>query len=135
LSTIGRPVEATAHHLRAIELDGRSAGQVAWLGASYALSGNDDAALQCLAEIEQQREAGRSVWGWKMVIHGALGQTDEVMHALEQAYEERSSSLIIHLNHPFVDCVRQDPRFHALLRRMRLDHLILYRPKREWSAR
>lgn len=134
LSTIGRPTEATAHHLRAIELDGRSSGQIAWLGASYALSGNTSAALECLSELEAQAQDGRSVWGWKMIIHGAFGEAHEVMRALEQAYEERSSSLIIHLNHPFVDCVRQNPRFHTLLRHMRLDHLISYRPAREWRA-
>jgi hypothetical protein len=102
---------------------------------SYALSGDDARALECIAELEEAALKGQSVWAWKLVIHAAFGQVDEVIRTLEQAYDERSSSLIIHLNHPFVDCVRQDPRFHSLLRRMRLDHLIEYRPEREWRGR
>ena len=135
LSTAGQPAEATACHLRAIELDGRWPQHIAWLGVSYALSGNDAGARECLAELESRERDGKGLWAWKMTVHAALGHPEEVMRALEQAVEERSSTLILHLNHPFVDCVRRDPRYHALLRRMRLDHLIPYRPKREWSAR
>ena len=51
LSTAGRPAEATASHLRAIELDGRWPQHVAWLGVSYALSGNEVGARQCLREL------------------------------------------------------------------------------------
>jgi TolB-like protein/tetratricopeptide (TPR) repeat protein len=135
LSTLGRPAEATACHLRAIELDGRWPPHVAWLGVSFALSGRDAEALDCLAELEEQEHRGQSVWAWKLILHAAFGNADEVVRALEQAYEERSSSLIIHLNHPFVDCARENPRFHSLLRRMRLDHLVAYRPRREWRGR
>ncbi len=120
LSTAGRAAEATASHLRAIELDGRWPQHVAWLGVSYALSGNEVGARQCLAELEGPGPGQTGLWAWQMPIHAALGHPDEVIRALEQAVEERSSTVILHLNHPFVDCVRQDPRYHALLRRMKL---------------
>jgi len=132
LSTLGRPVEATTCHLRAIELDGRSPGHVAGLGASYALSGNDAAALECLAELEELDRKGQSVWAWKLIVYASLGRADEVMRSLEEAYKARASALIIQLNSPFLDFVREDPRFHALLRRMGLDHLVDYRPTREF---
>ncbi|HEY6830479.1 MAG TPA: protein kinase [Gemmatimonadaceae bacterium] len=132
LSTVGRPAEATACHLRAIELDGRSPQHLAGLGASYTLSGNDAGALECLAELDAQERRGQAVWAWKLMTYAALGHADNVIRALEHAYEERASTLIIQLNHPFLDFVRVDPRFHALLRRMRLDHLISYRPTREF---
>ena len=60
------------------------------------------------------------------------GHPDEVMRSLEEAYKARASALIIQLNSPFLDFVREDPRFHALLRRMGLDHLVDYRPTREF---
>ena len=133
LSTVGQPAEATASHLRAIELDGRSPQHLAGLGASYTLSGNDAGALECLAELDEHERKGKSVWAWKLIIYATLGRADDVIGALERAYDERASTLIIQLNHPFLDFVRQDPRFHALLRRMGLDHLVSYRPTREFK--
>ena len=132
LSTVGRPVEATTHHLRAIELDGRSPNHLAGLGASYTLSGNDAGALECLAELEEHERQGKSVWAWKLITYAALGRADDVIRALERACDERASTLIIQLNHPFLDFVREDPRFHALLRRMGLERLVSYRPTREF---
>jgi Flp pilus assembly protein TadD len=133
LSTVGRPIEATACHLRAIELDGRGPNHVAFLGVSYALSGNATAAHACLAELEAQEANRQSVWGWKLMLHAVFNNVDDVIGALDRAVEERSSSLIMQLNHPFLDCVRGDERYHAILRRMGLASLVGWRPQRGWS--
>jgi hypothetical protein len=66
-------------------------------------------------------------------VHSALGKTDKVLQLLEEAFEERSASLVFHLTHPLVDCVRENPRFIALSHRMKLDHLVDYRPETPWK--
>lgn len=135
LAMCGRASEAIASIERGIQLDGRGVHYVAWLGCSNAIAGRSAAARRCLAELEAHERDGKSVWAWKLVVHAGLGDAGEVINCLEQAFDERSASLVFHLTHPLVDCVRQDARFNALLTRMKLDHLATYRPQREWWGR
>jgi hypothetical protein len=67
------------------------------------------------------------------MLHAVFNSVDDVIRALERAVEERSSSLIMQLNHPFLDGVRNDERDHAILRRMGLDGLVGWRPQRGWT--
>ena len=52
--------------------------------------------------------------------HAQLGEKDQAFEWLEKAYEARSSSLINLKVKPLYDPLRDDPRFHDLLRRMNL---------------
>jgi Flp pilus assembly protein TadD len=133
LARAGKLAEAETAAHRGIELDGRGAHHVAWLGFTYAMAGREDKARECLAEFESQERQGRNVAAWKLVINAGLGDTDRVMACLEEAFEERSTSLIFHLNHPLVDCVRGNPRFIELLQRMKLEHLVSYCGDPEWK--
>jgi serine/threonine-protein kinase len=132
LATCGRASEAVTSIERGIALDGRGVHYVAWLGFGYAITGRRADALRCLAELEAHEQAGKSVWAWQLVIYSGLGNADQVMNCLEQAFEERSASLVFHLTHPLVDCVRRDSRFHRILRKMKVEHLVNYWPQREW---
>lgn len=133
LAMVGMVGEAVERLHRAIDLDGRSIHYVALLGLHYAMAGRQADALECLAELEVHERDGKSVWAWKLHIFAGLGETDRVMQCLEQAFEERSASLVFLLTHPLVDCVRDDPRFGDLLRRMNLEHLATYRPESSWN--
>ncbi len=100
---------------------------------TYALSGREREAQGCLAELESHAKRGSNVATWKLVVHSGLGNADQVMQLLEEAFEERSAGLVIYLAAPVTDCVREDSRFIALLHRMKLDHLVGYRPDTLWK--
>jgi TolB-like protein/Flp pilus assembly protein TadD len=133
LATAGRLTEARASLERAIELAGRAVQFVSWLGCVHGLAGHEREALDCLAEMESREGGGSDVAAWKLPIYSGLGDGDNVMRCLEEAYQERSASLVFHLTHPLVDCVRRDDRFIDLLRRMKLAGLVGYRPSPEWK--
>jgi hypothetical protein len=50
-----------------------------------------------------------------------LGQTDEAIEWLNKAYESRSSELTILKVLPGIEDLREDPRFHSLLRKLGLE--------------
>ena len=133
LATAGHPTEAIASITRAIDLDGRGVHYVGWLGLANALAGRKADALDCLSELETREREGASVWAWQLCIYAGFDDTEQVIRCLNEAFEQRSTSLVFYLIHPLVDCVRQDARFVDLLRRMNLQHLESYRPERTWS--
>jgi Flp pilus assembly protein TadD len=133
LATAGRLTEARASLERAIELAGRGVHFVSWLGCVHGLAGREREAGECLADLESREGRGSDVAAWKLPIYSGLGDGGNVMRCLEEAYEERSASLVFHLTHPLVDCVRSDDRFTDLLRRMKLEGLVGYRPSPEWK--
>jgi len=51
-------------------------------------------------------------------IHAALGEHDDALRWLETAYEERATWMIFLKNDPHLDCLRPNPRFQDLLKRM-----------------
>jgi serine/threonine protein kinase len=128
----GRLAEARACFLRSIELADEALPYLAWLGVTEALAGREAEARRLLKELDQHEHRDGNIDVWKLHVHAGLGHTEQVMRLLESASEARSASLIFMPTHPLVDCVRDDPRFAALLRRMKLDHLVDYRPEPAW---
>lgn len=90
------------------------------LAAAYAASGQKDLARKMLADnirrLTQQRLYVRP--GWVAEVYAALGDNDEAMRWLEQAYRERDIWMVLLKVWPAFDPLRSDPRFHELLRRM-----------------
>ena len=64
--------------------------------------------------------AGWAKWQpWlRAVVSGALGEKDEAFRLLDQALDERSSTLSAAKVDPRLDPLRDDPRFQDFLRRM-----------------
>ncbi len=54
-------------------------------------------------------------------LHFALGEKDQGFQWLDKGYEERDSTLPEIKVEPRFDCVRSDPRFAALLKKMGLE--------------
>lgn len=133
LATAGRASEAMESIRRAIDLDGRSVHNIAWLGLIHAIAGRTSEAHACLAELESHEREGKSVSAWKLVVYAGLGDLDAVMQCLNHGFEERSSSLVFHLTHPLTDALRGDSRFIDLLGRMGVQHLAAYRPQVTWT--
>jgi len=58
---------------------------------------------------------------WFAVIYTELGDRDQALESLEKAFAERGTGLTRLKTHPDFDPLRDDPRFHDLLRRMNLE--------------
>ena len=129
----GQCEEAIACFNRSIQLDGRTSHSVALLGSAYALVGRRDEALGCLAELDALELEGRSVAMWKLHLYTGLGDADKVIECLKVAVDQRNSSTLYMLTHPFTDFVRQDPRFVALLQQAGLGYLATRTFEPEWS--
>ena len=72
-----------------------------------------------LAELSGRR-AERYVSPWALAsIHAGLGQREEAIEWLERAFDEHDSSLVWLKVHPRFDALRGEPRFEALLARLK----------------
>jgi len=116
----GRTTEAMEQYERAIQLAGASMqGVSAGLANALVVAGRTDEARAMLAELSRRRTE-RYVSAWALAsIHAGLGEKEEALHWLDRAFEERDSSLVWLKVHPRFDALRGEPRFEALLERMR----------------
>ena len=93
---------------------------IASLGHAYAITGNRDAALRMLAELEALAKR-KYVPAYNVAfIHAGLGDHDRALAWLEKAYQERFIVLTWVKVDPIFDPLRSDPRFIDLLRRLNL---------------
>ena len=105
---------------KARELSPRSVNIAASLGNAYAVSGDRSKARAILDELQRQAKQ-KYVSAFQMaLIHVGLGENDEAIRWLEQAYDERATLLTYVGSDPRFDPLREDPRFRALIRRIRL---------------
>ncbi len=117
LAATGKFEEAVAEMQQAATLSSDPM-MLASLGRVYAVSGKHKEALTILGELEERPE--RSYLSpYIALIYVGLGETDQAIEWLEQAYAEHHGQLI-YLKDPRWDPMRSDPRFQDLLRRMNL---------------
>ncbi len=109
--------DAIRMYQKAIELSG-DRSSIAGLGRAYALAGRRDDALGVIAELQQlSKERYITPYGI-VLIYACLGLRDEAFHWLERAYEEGVGELIYLNVDPFLDNLRPDRRFGAMLGRV-----------------
>ena len=84
----------------------------------YARSGNRDQAQAILNQLEMSKE-DVSLYGLA-VLYANLGERDKAFASLEKAYAARASWLRTLKYDSSFDPLRDDPRFHDLLRRVGL---------------
>jgi TolB-like protein/Tfp pilus assembly protein PilF len=90
------------------------------LASAYAATGRKAEARHKLA-AEQQRLSKQRAYirpGWVAEVYVSLGEKDEAMRWLEEAYGQHDSWLALIKVWPAFDSLRSDPRFQDLLRRM-----------------
>ncbi len=117
----GKFTDAVAFHRRAVELSGGSAGMWGWMGLSLALAGETAEArdvLRRLHEMVAQGYVPPTSFAW---VYLGLGEIDTAFEWLDRAVEVCDQLLMPIKSYPFLDPIRADPRFAALLRKMNLE--------------
>jgi DNA-binding winged helix-turn-helix (wHTH) protein/Flp pilus assembly protein TadD len=90
------------------------------LAYAHAVSGQRSEAVKLLDELREQAKQ-RSISAYYIaLIYAGLGEKDQAFVWLEKAYRENADGVIFLNVEPGFDGLRSDPRFHDLLRHMRL---------------
>lgn len=117
----GQYEEALARQRRAVEMSGGAPQMLGWLGLNLALSGDAAGAraiIERLRAIAAKTYVSPTSFLW---VHAGLGDSDEALAWMDRAIDDRDSFIIPIKTYSFLDPLRADPRFHALLRRMNLE--------------
>jgi hypothetical protein len=118
----GGPYEAGLAEAREyVELTGRDALAVAFLGWAHGVAGQRSEAQSALDELRrraQQEHVDPLAFAWANI---GVGDKDAAFEWLERGYEERSSWIIFLKVHPYYEPLRSNPRFTDLLRRTGLE--------------
>jgi len=110
--------KALAWHRRAVELAPGAEHLLGWLGFALAVCGRRDEAREVL---EQLHRSDRYVLPTIFAhLHFGLGEIDAAFEWFERAVEERDQGMMPILSYAHFDSIRGDPRFTALVHRMRL---------------
>jgi serine/threonine-protein kinase len=115
----GMYAEAFAALRKAMELSG-DRSRVAALARAYALSGRREEALGAIEEL-RQLAAERYVSPYAVaLVYSALGASEPAFEWLERAYQEMAGDMVYIKVDPYLDPLRSDARFGALLRKVNL---------------
>jgi len=99
-------------------ISGRSANRRSSLGHAYAIAGKTARARTVLDSLREAAARSYVPSYWFALVHAGLGERDRAFRYLERAYQERSTVLAYLLIDPRLAPLRDDPRFHALARRL-----------------
>ena len=114
----GMYAEAVAELQEISRLEGDNSYIQTYLSAIYARSGKRDQAQAILKQLEMSKE-DVSPFGLA-ALYANLGERDKAFASLEKAYAAHDSQLRTLKYEALFDPLRDDPRFHDLLRRVGL---------------
>jgi serine/threonine-protein kinase len=117
---IGAGAEAVAALERANELSGGAPFTLGYLALACGRSGRADEARALLARAAEAAKTGYVPPSTFAFGYIGLGDWDAAFEWLERAIEGRDPLIIPIKTYHFLDPVRDDPRYHALLRKMNL---------------
>jgi TolB-like protein/Tfp pilus assembly protein PilF len=112
--------EAVEEFRQARDASGEKPAMIMAYGNAQALAGNRDQARKALRQLQQLQSSRFVPALYAAGIHLGLGETDETLSLLEQAYNERIDRLIYLGVDPIADPLRREPRFQKLLANLRL---------------
>jgi len=111
----GQVDAALASFRSAVDLSNGAPLYLAALGHAYGVTGREAQARKVLAELQRSEYASPYNLA---IVHLGLGQEDQAIDWLEQAYETRSGHLVYINRGPVFDPLREDRRFIDLVSRM-----------------
>ena len=89
------------------------------LAAAKAQSGNKEAAVQMLAELEELARHSNVRAYWRALLYLSLGNRDEAIRWLEKGTADHEGLDIAYIKvEPLLDPLRGDPRFEALVQKV-----------------
>jgi len=105
---------------RAYALSGNAATRAVGLGEAYALAGRKSDAQTVLRQLREQSTKGFVPPLFISRIDVALGEREQALARLEEAYQERDPYLVWLKAERAFDPLRTDPHFRDVLRRVGL---------------
>jgi TolB-like protein len=117
----GRIEEAIAQAEKSVSLTGESPYFLGGLGHCYATAGRVDDMRRILTQMQNLGTRRYVSPYWQAIVRGPIAEEhDAAFRLLEEARMERAPWLAWSKTVPFLDCLRGDPRFDDLLRRMNI---------------
>ena len=116
----GAADEAVVELRKAAELSGNVPLMLGWLGMALARAGQAEEAGTLFDRLLEMSKVAYVPPSCLALIQLGLGAVDEAFTWMERAIEARDPMMIPIKSFPFLDPLRHDPRFHALLRKMNL---------------
>src|SRR5579863_6860169 len=113
--------KAITEFKRAKELSGADPYLDGFLGYAHARLGKRAMARKAVEQLSERSQREYIPAFCTALIHVGLEETDQALHWLERAYEDRSAYMVFAKVEPLLDRMRQEPRFQKLLHKMRLD--------------
>ena len=111
--------KAVAGHRRAAELASGAEMFLGWLGLALGVCGRK---AEARAVLEQLQRSERYILPTCFAhVHFGLGEFDAAFEWFDRAVEERDQNMMMILTFWHLDPIRKDPRFAALLRKMKLE--------------
>jgi serine/threonine protein kinase/tetratricopeptide (TPR) repeat protein len=120
LSQLGHAAEAERVIREGMELPGTGTYTVATLAYVLGHDGRRPEAAALLGELERQGREGYVSPVAFATVHLGLGDLAAALDWAERAYQERRGWLVYFAVNPLLDPLRGEPRFQALVERMRL---------------
>ena len=112
--------KALVEMLQAVDLADGAPSVSAALGHTYARLGQEKHARTFLARLHDAARKRYVSPTLLAQVHLGLGDHELAIHHLEEAWRLRSADLIWLGVHPLYDPLRKEPRFHGLLRKLKL---------------
>jgi len=113
--------EAISELSHAVRLSDSSTIALAMLGHAYAASGDKKQAEKLLEQLIERSKQKYVPSYWIAMLYVGFGNKDQSFTWLERAFQERSSWLAWAGVEPRFDSLRSDPRFQAIITRMKLN--------------
>jgi DNA-binding winged helix-turn-helix (wHTH) protein len=120
LSRKGQFDEAIAFLRRAVELSNGLAMMLGWLGLILGAGGRTEEARGVLDRLEAMNRASYVAPASIAWVYLGLREVNRAFEWLDRAVDGRDQLMMPIKTYAFFDPIRTDPRFHALLRKMKL---------------
>ena len=109
---------AITEYLESLKLGGESTSTGIYLGYAYAKAGQREKAEEILKQMQQTKEYVSPAE--LAILHLGLGDREQALQSLEQAYGARDLQMQLLPNDPHYDGLRGEPRFETILQKVGL---------------